>query len=166
MFSHHLPPAASLTGHVGGCGVGLEDGRSECWDTCWRPQNTSAFSTVWSKLQRPSGQDSYSSPRAFIFQWGSIQGWGVCVSIKFMFGEKRPFFVRYLNLYKNVRKWGVYIKFDCMRQRKSRLLLLKLRVGSLVSVSTVLFLVVSSAADLWNETSDKLEGWGRDSTGR
>lgn len=65
-----------------------------------------------------------------------------------MFGEKRPFFVRYLNLYKNVRKWGVYIKFDCMRQRKSRLLLLKLRVGSLVSVSTVLFLVVSSAADL------------------
>lgn len=44
--------------------------------------------------------------------------------------------------------WGVYIKLDCMGQRKSRLLLLRLRVGSLVSISTVLFLVVSSAADL------------------
>lgn len=38
-FSHHLPPADSLTGHVGNCGVGQVDGRSECWDTCWRPQN-------------------------------------------------------------------------------------------------------------------------------
>lgn len=55
-----------------------------------------ASETEWPRFLLFS-QSIYISVRKY-------SGVGVCVSIKFMFGEKRSFFVRYLNLYKNVRK--------------------------------------------------------------
>lgn len=105
-FSHHLPPAASLTGYLEGLGVG-----SGGW-----PFWVLRHLLETSKTQVPSprcdtgfrDQVAEIPPlltRALIFQWGSIQGWEAVFHSNLYVWRKKPFFfVRYLNLYKNVRK--------------------------------------------------------------